>query len=254
MNQVSSKAKIAKGVNVGPFTTIYDDVVVGENTWIGPNVTIFNGVTIGKNCRIFPGAVIGAVPQDLKYKDEKTKVEIGDHTTIRECVTINLATDDKWVTRVGSHCLIMAYAHIAHDCQVGNHCILANSVNLAGHVEIDDWAILEGLVAVQQFTRIGGHVFIAGGSLIRSNVPPFIRAAKEPLTFIGVNSIGLSRRGFSKESIKEIEDLYRLLYVHNSNISKGIKAAREQGFHSKESDAIINFIESSTNGVIRGPR
>ncbi|HOM90941.1 MAG TPA: acyl-ACP--UDP-N-acetylglucosamine O-acyltransferase, partial [Bacteroidia bacterium] len=217
---VSPKAKIGNNVTIEPFTMIYDDVVIGDNTWIASNVTIYDGARIGSNCRIFPGAVISAIPQDLKYKGEQTTAEIGDNTTIREFVTMNKGTTDKMKTTLGSNCLVMAYAHIAHDCQLGNNIIMANNVTLAGHVLIDDWAILEGLVAVQQFVHIGAHSFIAGGSLVRKNVPPFTKAAREPLSYIGINNIGLRRRGFSNEDINQIQDIYRILFVQNSNIKK----------------------------------
>ena len=201
MNQplayVHPQAEIADSVVIEPFAFISKNVVIGEGSWIGPNVNIMPGTRIGKNCKVFPGAVIGAIPQDLKYRGENTAAVIGDGTTIRECVTVNRGTSYAQKTVIGSNCLLMAYSHVAHDCQIGNNVILANSVNLAGHVEIEDWAILEGMVAVQQFIRIGAHAFIAGGSLVRKDVPPFVKAAREPLAYAGVNSIGLRRRGFS---------------------------------------------------------
>src|SRR5690554_270385 len=184
---IHPNAKIGKGVQIDPFAYIAEDVVIGDGCWIGPNATIMDGARIGKNCKIFPGAVISAIPQDLKYKGEKTTAEIGDNTTIRECVTINRGTADRNKTVVGSNCLLMAYVHIAHDVIVGNHVILANTVNIAGHVTIEDYVTLEGVVAVQQFVRIGMHSFIAGGSLVRKNVPPYVKAAREPLSFVGVN-------------------------------------------------------------------
>jgi len=206
-NFIHPGAKIGNNVTVSPFAYVDDNVTIGDDTWIGPNVTIFSGARIGKNCRIFPGAVISAIPQDLKFAGEDTITEIGDNTTIRECVTINRGTTDKMKTAVGSNCLLMAYVHVAHDCILGNNIIMANSVNLAGHVTVEDWAILEGLVAVQQFVRIGAHAFITGGSLVRKNVPPFTKAAREPLQYVGINSVGLRRRGFTNESVLEIEDI-----------------------------------------------
>ncbi len=250
---VDPKAKIASSVEIGPFTTIYEDVEIGEGTWIGPNVTIMDGARIGKHCRIFPGAVISAIPQDLKFNGEKTTVEIGDHTTIRECVTINRGTTDKWSTKVGSHCLLMAYVHLAHDVFVGDYCILANTANIAGHVHIENNVIIEGVVAVQQFVRIGQHSFIAGGSLVRKNVPPFVKAAREPLTYAGVNSIGLRRRGFEDQAIAYIEDVYRTLYIHNSNMTTAVRVADIELPKSEEKDIILNFIRESTKGIIRGP-
>lgn len=250
---VSPKARIGKDVEIGPFTTIYDDVEIGDNTWIASNVTIMNGARIGANCRIFPGAVIAAIPQDLKYQGEDTLAEIGDNTTIRECVTINRGTKDRMTTKVGSNCLLMAYVHIAHDVVVGDHCILANTANIAGHVVIDDYVIIEGVVAVQQFIHIGAHSFIAGGSLVRKNIPPFVKAAREPLTYAGVNTIGLRRRGFNAETIAHIEDVYRVIYIHNANVSQALKVADMELPASPEKDSILEFIRSSDKGIIRGP-
>lgn len=250
---VHPNAKIGANVTIEPFTTIYGNVEIGKGTWIGPNVTIMDGARIGKHCRIFPGAVISAIPQDLKFEGEETTAEIGDHTTIRECVTINRGTKDRLVTRVGNHCLLMAYVHIAHDVLVGDHCILANTANIAGHVTIADWVIIEGVVAVQQFINIGAHSFIAGGSLVRKNVPPFVKAAREPLTFAGVNTIGLRRRGYSAETIAHIEDVYRTIYVHNSNISQALKVADIELPSSEEKEQILQFILASDKGIIRGP-
>lgn len=249
---ISPGAKLGNGVTVEPFSTIYDNVSIGEGTYIHPNVTIYSGTTIGKNCEIFPGAVIGVRPQDLKFEGEETTVEIGDNTVIRECVTIHRGTKDRWKTSIGSNCLLMTYVHVAHDCQIGNNVILASFVGLSGHVVIEDNAILEGKVAAQQFIRIGAYSFIGGASLVRKDVPPFVKAAREPLGFAGVNSIGLRRRGFSDESVKMIEDIYRLIYVQNNNITKGIEAVMEQIPDSEIRQQIIDFISSSDKGVIRG--
>lgn len=253
MASVHPNAQIGEGVEIGPFTTVYEDVVIGDNTWIGPNVTLMNGARIGSNCRIFPGAVISAIPQDLKFAGETTTAEIGNNTTIRECVTVNRGTKDRMRTKVGDNCLLMAYVHIAHDVVVGNNCILANTANIAGHVVIDDFVIVEGVVAVQQFVRIGAHSFVAGGSLVRKNVPPFIKAAREPLTFAGVNTIGLRRRGFSAEAIAGIEDVYRTIYIHNSNISAALNVAELELPTSPEKELILQFIRESDKGIIRGP-
>lgn len=253
MAMVHPDAKIGKDVHIGPFTSISADTIIGDNTWIGPNVTIMDGAEIGSNCRIFPGAVISAIPQDLKFGGEKTKAIIGDNTTIRECCTINRGTSDRNYTAVGKNCLLMAYVHIAHDAVVGDNCILANSANIAGHVVIEDHVIIEGVVAIQQFVRIGMHSFIAGGSLVRKNVPPFIKAAREPLSYVGVNSIGLRRRGFDNESILRIEDIYRSIYVHNSNITQALIAADAELPKSDEKKVILDFINMSDKGVIRGP-
>ena len=207
LSYIHPDAKIGKDVTISPFASIYEDVEIGDGTWIGPNVTIFPKARIGKNCKIFPGAVIAAIPQDLKFKGEESIVQIGDNTIIRECVTVNRGTADKMKTVVGSNCLIMAYAHIAHDCIVGDNVIIANSVNLAGHVDIEDYVIIEGGTGVGQFVRIGAHAFVSGLAGVRKNVPPFTKAAREPLQYVGVNSVGLRRRGFSNESISQIEDI-----------------------------------------------
>lgn len=252
LSYIHPNAKIGKDVTIEPFSTVYENVEIGDGTWIGPNVTIFQGARIGKNCRIFPGAVISAIPQDLKFKGEDTTVEIGDDTTIRECVTINRGTTDKMKTSIGSNCLIMAYVHIAHDCIIGNNIVIANSVNLAGHVEIEDNTILEGLVAVQQFVKIGAHAFITGGSLVRKNVPPFTKAAREPLQYIGINSVGLRRRGYSNERILEIEDIYRTLYIKGHNVTNALAIIEQEAPASNEKEQILNFIRDSKNGIMRG--
>lgn len=252
------EAKIGKNVTIGPFTFIDKNVVIGEGTWIGPNVTIFEGSRIGKNCRIFPGAVIAGIPQDLKYNGEDSTAEIGDNTIIREYVTVNRGTAYAKKTLVGSNCLLMAYVHVAHDCVLGNRVILANNVNLAGHVEIEDWAILEGLVAVQQFIKIGQHSFIAGGSLVRKNVPPYVKAAREPLSYAGVNTVGLRRRQFSTEQIEHIREIYRILYVRGYNTSHALQIIEDSLEATPERDNILSFIRNSTNGddqgIMRGLR
>ena len=252
LSYIHPDAKIGKDVIISPFSFIDTNVEIGEGSWIGPNVTIFSGARIGKNCRIFPGAVISAIPQDLKFAGEDTTTEIGDNTTIRECVTINRGTTDKMKTAVGSNCLLMAYVHVAHDCILGNNIIIANSVNLAGHVIIEDWVILEGLAAVQQFVRIGAHAFITGGSLVRKNVPPFTKAAREPLQYVGINSVGLRRRGFSNESVLEIEDIYRTLYVKGHNVTNALAVIEQEAPNSKEKEQILNFIRESKDGIMRG--
>ncbi|HEX4887890.1 MAG TPA: acyl-ACP--UDP-N-acetylglucosamine O-acyltransferase [Luteibaculaceae bacterium] len=245
-------AKIGQGTTVEPFATVYGDVVIGDNCWIGPGAVIMDGTRIGHNCKIFPGAVIGAIPQDLKFRGEYTTAVIGNNTTIREHVTINRGTSDRLTTSVGDHCLIMAYVHLGHDTVVGNHVVIANSVNLAGHVTIEDWVVLEGLVAVQQFVTIGSHAFIAGASLVRKNVPPYIKAAREPLSYVGVNTIGLKRRGFSDQAILNIEDIYRAIYVHNTNVTKALQIVDLEMPNSPEKNHILDFIRSSEKGIIRG--
>ena len=250
---VDPQAHIGANVEVAPFAYIGPNVTVGAGAWIGPQATVLGDTTIGEECKLFPGCVIGADSQDLKYKGEPTTVEIGPRTSIRECVTIHKATTDKMVTRVGSDCLIMAYVHIAHDVQVGDHVILANSCNVAGHVVIEDHVIIEGMVGIQQFVRIGKHAFIAGGSLVRKNVPPYIKAAREPLSYIGINGIGLRRRGFDIDRIQSIEDIYRTLYVLNNNMTQAVKAAELELPTSDDKDTVLSFIRQSDKGIIRGP-
>jgi UDP-N-acetylglucosamine acyltransferase len=250
---VSPDANIGDGTVVEPFAFIDSAVTVGANSWIGPHATLHSRTTIGNDCKVFSGAVVGAVPQDLKFDGEESTVEIGDRTVIRECVTINRGTADRMVTRVGSDCLLMAYCHLAHDVEVGNHVIIANSGNIAGHVTIRDWAIIEGMVGVQQFVTIGQHAFVAGGSMVRKNIPPYVKAAREPLSFIGVNSIGLRRRGFDNDQVINIEDIYRTLYVQNTNLSQALRIAETELPQSEEKATILAFIQASDKGIIRGP-
>lgn len=252
MQNIHPNAKIGKDVSISPFVSISEDVVIGDNTWIAPNVVIMDGARIGKNCKIFPGAVISAEPQDLKYAGEITTAEIGDHTTIREFVTINKGTNALGKTVVGSGCLLMAYVHIAHDCVVGNHCILANGVTLAGHITIDDFAIIGGLSAIHQFVHIGGHVMISGGSLIRKDVPPFVKAAREPLSYAGINSVGLKRRGFDNEKINQIQDIYRIVFQKGYSSTKAIEVLETEIEASRERDDIISFIRNSSRGIMKG--
>jgi len=249
---ISESATIHESVSIASFSTIYENVIIGKGTKIHPNVTIYPGSRIGENCEIFPGAVIGIIPQDLKFDGEETTVEIGNNTVIRECVTIHRGTKDKWCTKIGENCLLMTYVHIAHDCQIGNNVILASYTGLSGHVIINDYAILEGKVAAQQFVNIGEHAFIGGASLIRKDVPPFVKAAREPLTFAGVNSIGLRRRGYIESEIREIEDIYRTIYIQNNNISKGLNQVKNSFKINNINSRIISFIEKSDKGVIRG--
>ena len=249
---VHPEAKIANNVVIEPFVTIDSDVEIGEGTWVGPNVTIMDGARIGKNCRIFPGAVISAIPQDLKFDGEKTTVVIGDNTTIRECVTVNRGTKAKGKTIVGENSLLMAYVHIAHDCIIGNNVILVNSVNLAGEVIIDDFAIISGLTAIHQFVHIGAHVMIAGGSLVRKDVPPFIKAGRDPLSYVGLNSIGLRRRQFTNEKINEIQEIYRMYFLAGVNNTQAREYVEANMTPTDERDQIMMFIHNSKRGIIKG--
>lgn len=249
---IHPEAKIANNVVIEPFATIYKNVEIGEGTWIGPNVTIMEGARIGKGCRIFPGAVISGIPQDLKFDGEETTAEIGDNTTIRECVTINRGTKDRWKTSVGKNCLIQAYSHIAHDCIVGDNCIFSNNSTLAGHITVGDYVVLAGMVAVHQFCSIGSHAFIAGGTLVRKDVPPFVKAAREPIAYVGINSVGLRRRGYSSEMINEIQDIYRTLFVKHNNLTKALGIIETEFKPTEIRDEILDFIRSSNRGVMKG--
>jgi UDP-N-acetylglucosamine acyltransferase len=256
MNQplayVHPGAKIANNVVIEPFVSISNNVIIGEGTWIGSNVTIMEGARIGKNCNIYSGAVISAPPQDLKYAGEETRTVIGDNTTIRECVTINRGTIDRQQTIIGSNCLIMAYSHIAHDCIVGNHCIFSNNSTLAGHINIGNHVILAGMTAIHQFCSIGDHAFISGGSLVRKDVPPYVKAAREPLSYVGINSVGLRRRGFSAEKIREIQDIYRILYQKNYNTTQAAEILEAEMEVTRERDEILQFIKDSQRGIMKG--
>jgi UDP-N-acetylglucosamine acyltransferase len=254
LTHIHPNAKIGPNVTVEPFSVIYDNVEIGEGTWIGPNVTIMPGSRIGKHCKIFPGAVIGAVPQDLKFDGEETLAIVGDHTVVRECVTINRGTSDRMQTVVGAHCLLMAYVHVAHDCIVGNHCILANAVQVAGHVVIGDHAILGGNSGVHQFVHIGVHAMIAGGSSVLKDVPPYSKAGRDPLRFFGLNLIGLRRRGFTPASIDNMKAAYQYLYFKGLPFSVAIKEAEEALPPSPERDEILDFAKNSKRGLIRAGR
>ena len=249
---VHPDAKIANNVVIEPFVTIDKNVIIGEGTTIGSNVTILEGTRIGKNCRIFPGAVIGAIPQDLKFRGEETTAEIGDNTTIRECVTINRGTSAKGKTVVGNNCLIMAYCHVAHDTFVGNNVIMSNAVQLAGEVVIDDFAIIGGGALVHQFCHIGSHVMIQGGALINKDIPPYVKAARTPISYAGINSIGLRRRNFSNEAIRDIQEIYRYLYLSGLNNSDAIERIEAELPATKERDEIILFVRNSQKGIIKG--
>lgn len=251
-NVIHPDAVIGEGVIVESFSTIAGDVVIGDGTWIGPNVTIMEGARIGRNCKIFPGAVIAGTPQDLKFKGEKTTAEIGDNVLIRECVTVNRGTAAKGKTVVGSNTMLMAYVHVAHDCIIGSNCILVNSVGLAGEVEVGDFAIIGGMTAVHQFCKIGVHAMVGGASKVRKDVPPYIRASREPLQYVGVNTIGLRRRNFSNEAIYAIQDMLRVFYQKGLNRSQAIEKIMNEFPESAERDTIVGFVKESSRGVIKG--
>jgi UDP-N-acetylglucosamine acyltransferase len=248
---VHPDAKIGEEVTIEPFAYVAGNVVVGDGTWIGPNATVMDGARIGKKCRIFPSSVVSGIPQDLKFVGEETTAEIGDNTTIRESATVNRGTASTGKTIVGNNCLLMAYSHIGHDCILKNNIILGNASSLAGEVKIDDWAIISGGTLVHQFSRIGAHVMIGGGSRVRTDVPPYVKADRDPLSFMGLNSIGLTRRGFVKEKIDEIHNIYRAIYLSKMNVAQALDFIVENFAQSDERDYILNFIRNSERGVIR---
>ena len=249
---VHPAAKIASSVVIDPFVTIDQNVEIGEGTRIGSNVTILEGTRIGRNCTIFPGAVIGAIPQDLKFPREDTLAIISDNTIIRECVTINRGTDARGRTVVGSNSLLMAYCHVAHDCIVGDHVIMSNATQLAGEVVVDNYAVIGGGTLIHQFCHIGPHVMIQGGALVNKDIPPYIKAAREPISYAGINSVGLRRRNFSNDVIREIQEIYRYLYLSSLNISDALDRIEAELPATRERAEIIQFVRNSKRGVIRG--
>lgn len=254
---IHEDAVIGQNVTIEPFTTIYHNVEIGEGTWIGPNVTIMPGARIGKHCQIHPGAVIAGIPQDQKFKGEETVAIIGDNTVIRECVTVNRGTVEKEKTVVGNDCLLMAYVHVAHDCIIEDKVILANAVQLGGHVEIGYHAVIGGASAAHQFVRVGQHAMISGGSKILKDVPPYVTAAREPMSYDGVNSRGLRRREFSNEQILTIQNAYRILFQKGLNNSQAITEIENSNLEGEELKRILEFIRlsvTSGRGLIRGMR
>lgn len=254
LRDIHPNAKIGQNVTIGPFTVIEADVVIGDNCWIGSNVNILNGARIGEGCRIFPGAVVSAIPQDLKYRGENTTLIIGNNVTVRECCTLNRGTSAANTTIIGDDCLLMAYVHVAHDCVIADRCVLANNVTLAGHIDIGYQATLGGMVAVHQFVRIGEHSMVGGGSLVRKDVPPFVTAAREPLSYAGINSIGLRRRGFSKEEMHHIEDIYRVLFVRGLSVRKALGIIEDEIVPSVHRERILDFVRTAKRGLMKGFR
>ena len=248
---IDPEAKIGQNVEIGPFCFIDKNVVIGDNNIIMPNVTILYGARIGNGNKIFPGAVISAIPQDLKFVGEETTAEVGDNNLIRENVTINRGTAAKGKTVVGSHNLLMEGSHIAHDVIVGNHCIIGNSTKMGGEVEVEDYAIISANVLIHQFCRVGGYTMFQGGSRTSKDIPPYIIAGREPIEYSGINIIGLRRKGFSNELIENIHNAYRLIYQSGKNVTEALKRVKEEIPMSKEIEYIISFIESSKRGIIR---
>lgn len=249
--QVNPNAKIGRDVTIDSFAVIEGMVEIGDGTHIMSGAIVMDHVTMGKNCKVFPYAVVGAIPQDLKFEGEITTVEIGDNTTIRECVTIHRGTKENWKTCIGSNCLLMAYSHIAHDCIIGNNVIIANAVQLAGHVEVGDYATIGGLSAAIQFSRIGAHSYIGGHSGIAKDIPPFVKAGRFPLVYEGVNSIGLQRRGFDSDRINTIHEIYRIVYLSGLNVSQAINEIEKTISESVDRTEILNFMRNSKKGIIK---
>lgn len=249
---INPQARLGEGVVVEPFAVIHGDVIIGDGTWIGSGAVIYDGSRIGKNCRIFNGASISAIPQDLKFSGEETTLEIGDNTTVREFATLNRGTRARGRTTIGRNCLIMAYVHVAHDCNVGNNVIMVALSGIAGEVELGDWVTMGGGSMVHQFVHIGAHTIIGGGSKVRMDVPPYIKADREPLAYMGLNTVGLERRGFAKEKMHELHEIYRAYYNMGMNGSKALEYIAENFAPTPERDYIIDFIKNSARGVIRG--
>ncbi|TNF41899.1 MAG: acyl-ACP--UDP-N-acetylglucosamine O-acyltransferase [Bacteroidetes bacterium] len=249
---IDPKAQLGEGVTVEPFASIHGDVVIGDGTWIGSGAVIYDGARIGRNCRIFNGASISAIPQDLKFSGEETTMEIGDNTTVREFATLNRGTRARGRTTIGKNCLLMAYVHVAHDCSLGDNVIMVASSGIAGEVELGNWVTLGGGTIVHQFVRIGNHAFLGGGSKVRMDVPPFIKADREPLAYMGINSVGLERRGFSKEKMHELHEIYRAYFNMGLNGSKALEYIEGNFPSTPERDYILEFIRKSERGVIRG--
>lgn len=252
LSSVHPDAIIGENVTISPFVTIDKNVVIGDGTYIYPNAVILEGARIGKDCQIFPGAVVSGIPQDLKFEGEETTCEIGDRVMIRECVTINRGTKAKGKTVVGDNCLLMAYSHIAHDCILQNNVIIGNATQLAGEVEVDDYAILSGGTLVHQFTKVGKHAMIQGGSRLGKDVPPYIIAGREPITYSGVNIVGLRRRGFTNDQITCIQEIYRAIYQSGMNNSAAVKYVEANIPDKEEKREILYFILNSQRGILRG--
>ena len=244
-------AVIGENVEIGPFVTIDRDVIIGDGCVIEANATICRYTKLGKNCHVFPSAVIGAIPQDLKFRGEETWAVIGDNCVLRECVTVHRGTASKGRTLIGNNNLIMAYCHVAHDCILHDNIIMSNATQLAGEVEIDDFAILGGGSLVHQFSHIGCHSMIQGGSKVNKDVPPFAVVAREPVEFCGINSVGMNRRGFTSEQIHTVQEVYRLIYKSGMNTTQALNHIEATMPKSVERDLVLAFIRTSTRGIVK---
>lgn len=248
---VDPGAQLGENVSVGPFSIINNDVVIGDDTTIASHVFIQSGTRMGKKCRVFSGAVLGTDPQDLKYAGEKTTLEIGDETMMREFCTLNRGSSHRKKTVIGKKCLIMAYVHVAHDCIIGDNVILANAVNMAGHVTIEEFVSIGGLTPIHQFVKIGRHAFVGGGLRVSQDIPPYILAAGEPIQYAGINKIGLSRRGFSAEAMAHIKNAYKLIYRSGLNTTQALQQVESAMELTREVQYIVDFIKSSERGIIK---
>lgn len=248
---VHSDAVLHDDVVVEPFSVIGPGVVLGRGVWIGSHVVLDRNVTLGAGCRVFHSALVGAPPQDLKYRGEETRVEVGDRTIIREFASVHRGTVASGLTRIGSDVLLMAYTHVAHDCRIGDRVIMANGVQLGGHVEIGDWAIIGGVTPVHQFVRIGPHAMVGGGLRASQDIAPFMMAADEPMRLVGINSVGLRRRGFSPETIAALKRAHRLLCRSHLNTEQALAAIRDQLPLLPEIQLLLSFLGSSHRGFVK---
>ncbi len=248
---VSSKAELGNNVTVAPYAIIEDDVIIGDDCQIGPHAIIYNGARLGKNVRISQGASVANLPQDLRFKDEKTFFVIGDNCVIREFVTLHRASVDGSESRIGKNCFIMAYAHVAHDCRLGDNVILANSVQIGGHAVLEDYVIIGGSTPIHQFTRVGQHSMIGGGFRITVDVPPYVLAANEPLRYCGLNIVGLKRRGFTEAQIADIKKTYDILYNSGLNFSQSKERINNEMNQSAHAMIILEFLENTKRTLLR---
>lgn len=248
---VHPDAKLGEDVVVEPFAYIAGDVVIGDGSWIGPNAVVLDGARMGKGCKVHSGAVVAGIPQDLKFRGEYTTLEMGDNNTVREGATINRGTAARGKTVIGSNNLFMACCHVGHDCVIGDYNVIVNNVLLAGEVEVGDWVVFGGQGGIAQFTRIGSHVMVGAGSFVNKDIPPFVKASHEPITYVGANTIGLRRRGFTDEQVHSIQEIFRVIFQSGYSYSKACDIAMEKFPQSEERDMIVNFIRSSKKGVLK---
>jgi len=255
---VSAKAQLGENVSIDAYAIIKNDVIINDGTYIGPHAVIYDGARIGKKVKIYQSASIAHIPQDLKFDNDESIAEIGDEsiaeigdeTIIHEFVTVHRGTNDTHLTKIGSNVLLMAYSHVAHDCHIGDRCILANGVQIAGHVFVDDWTIIGGMTPVHQFCKVGKHCMIGGGFRVVQDVPPFILAAQEPLQYVGLNVLGLRRRGFSNQQIQMLKDIYYFIYRSQLNVSQAKEKIIEKFGTDPLAKEVLTFLNESKRGLI----